>query len=57
MEELSGSTDRSSNAVAPICDKCRAGLGYVGRLPAIRLFPLREVYKCAPCNHVVTMRA
>jgi hypothetical protein len=45
-----------SIATAPICEKCRGHLAFVGKLPAIRLMPLLEVYKCAPCNHVVTMR-
>ena len=43
-------------AMPPICEKCGAWLAFVGKLPAIRLQPLLKVYKCSPCNHVVTIR-
>jgi hypothetical protein len=45
-----------ANATAPICEKCGDSLAFVGKLAAIRLFPLPEVYKCSPCNQVVAMR-
>jgi hypothetical protein len=54
--EWTGSTERTANAMPPICEKCGSSLAFVGRLPAIRLLPLLQVYKCSPCNHVVAMR-
>ena len=42
-------------AMMPICEKCGGNLAFVGKLPAIRLQPLLQVYKCRPCNHVVTI--
>jgi hypothetical protein len=54
--ECAGSTERMANATAQICEKCGGSQALVGMLPAIRLLPLLEVYKCSPCNQVVTMR-
>ena len=54
--EWAGRTARMANATAPICEKCGGSQAFVGKLPAIRLLPLLEVYKCSPCNQVVTMR-
>ena len=54
--EWAGSTARMANATAPICEKCGGSQAFVGKLPAIRLLPLLEVYKCSPCNQVVVMR-
>lgn len=54
--EWSGSTGRTMNAMPPICEKCRGSLTFVGKLPAVRLLPLLKVYKCSPCNQVVTVR-
>jgi hypothetical protein len=54
--QWAGSTARMANATAPICEKCGDSLALVGKLPAIRLLPLLEVYKCSPCNQVVMMR-
>jgi hypothetical protein len=54
--EWTGSTERTANAMPPICEKCGGSLAFVGKLPAIRLLPLLQVYKCSPCNHVVAMR-
>ena len=54
--ERAGSTARMANATAPICEKCGGSQAFVGKLPAIRLLPLLEVYKCSPCNQVVAMR-
>ena len=48
---------RGANATAPSCEKCGGSLGFVAELPAIRLFPVIQVFKCAPCNDVVTMPA
>jgi hypothetical protein len=47
----------TAHAMAPVCEKCGGGLDFVGKLPAIRLHPLVEVYKCRPCNDVVTVRS
>lgn len=54
--EWAGSTERMANATAQICEKCGGSQAFVGMLPAIRLLPLLEVYKCSPCNQVVAMR-
>jgi hypothetical protein len=54
--EWAGRTARMANATAPICEKCGGSQALIGKLPAIRLLPLLEVYKCTPCNQVVTMR-
>ena len=54
--EWPASTGRAANAIAPICEKCGGSLTFVGKLPAIRLLPLLQVYRCMPCNDVVTMR-
>ena len=54
--EWSGSTTCTAKATAPVCGKCGGSLALVAKLPAIRLLPLVEVYKCALCNHVVTLR-
>jgi hypothetical protein len=54
--EWSGSTASTAKAAAPMCGKCSGGLAFVGKLPAVRLLPSVEVYKCTPCNHVVSMR-
>ena len=43
-------------AMTPSCEKCGGSLAFVGKLPAIRLLPLLQVYKCSPCNHVITVR-
>lgn len=48
--------EHAAKPTPPICDKCGAWLAFVGKLPAIRLCPLIEVYKCGPCNDVVTVR-
>lgn len=53
--EWSGSIERTANAMPPICEKCRGSLAFVGKLPGIRLLPLLQVYKCTPCNHVITV--
>ena len=49
-------TTCTAKATAPVCGKCGGSLALVAKLPAIRLLPLVEVYKCALCNHVVTLR-
>lgn len=54
--QWAGSTARMANAMPPACEKCGDSLALVGKLPAIRLHPLLEVYKCSPCNQVVVMR-
>jgi hypothetical protein len=54
--EWAGSTERMAKAAAPICEKCGGSQALVGMLPAIRLLPLLHVYKCTPCNQVVTVR-
>jgi hypothetical protein len=51
--QWAGSTARMANAMPPACEKCGDSLALVGKLPAIRLHPLLEVYKCSPCNQVV----
>jgi hypothetical protein len=54
--EWPGSTTSTAKAAAPMCGRCGGSLIFVGELPAIRLLPLVDIYKCAPCNHVVTTR-
>ena len=49
------SAGRAANTIAPICEKCGGSLAFVGELPAIRLLPLLQVYRCKPCNDVVTL--
>lgn len=53
--QWSASTERAANTIAPICEKCGGSLAFVGELPAIRLLPLLQVYRCMPCNDVVTL--
>jgi hypothetical protein len=54
--EWAGRTERMANTMPPACEKCGGSQAFVGKLPAIRLLPLLEVYKCSPCNQVVAMR-
>lgn len=53
--ESPASAGRTANAIAPTCEKCGGSLAFVGELPAIRLLPLLQVYRCKPCNDVVTV--
>ena len=43
-------------AMTGACEKCGGPLVFVGKLPAVRLQPLLQVYKCSPCNQIVTLR-
>ena len=49
-------TGHAATETALICGKCRGDLAFVGKLPAVRFLPLLQVYKCIPCNQIVTVR-
>jgi hypothetical protein len=55
MMEWPALTGQATTEMAPICGKCGSSVSFVGKLPAIRLLPLLRIYKCPPCNLVITV--
>jgi hypothetical protein len=41
--------------LSPRCESCGRPTSRLGKLPRIGLRPLVHVYKCAPCNQIISI--
>jgi hypothetical protein len=45
----------SQTHLPPRCDICGGDTARIGKLPRIGVRPLVHVYKCEPCNHIMSV--